>query len=257
MKIVIFGGTTEGRELSERLIDAGAEVTVCVATQYGEEEQGQVPGVMTHVGPLTAEAKQRLLRDAALCVDATHPYADRVTASVRAACTAAGVEYLRLLRKASEIPDAVTVESAAAAAAWLREREGRVLLTTGAKELAAYAGLDPERLVPRVLPSHESLAACEALGIPHRNIIAMQGPFSEELNAAVIRQYRVRYVVTKDGGGPGGFPEKAAAAKETGAQLIVLRRPADSGFPFDEVLRLCITRLSDANKREMKKGETT
>ena len=147
MRIVVFGGTTEGRELSKLLHDAGADVTVCVATQYGEEEQGQVPGVVTHVGPLTAEEKQRLLRDAALCVDATHPYADRVTASVRAACAAAGVEYLRLLRKASEIPDAVTLESAAAAAAWLREREGRVLLTTGAKELAAYAVLDPARLV--------------------------------------------------------------------------------------------------------------
>ena len=121
----------------------------------------------------------------------------------------------------------------------------------------AFTCLDPERLIPRILPSHESLAACEALGIPHRNIIAMQGPFSEELNAAVIRQYRVRYVVTKDGGGPGGFPEKAAAAKETGAQLIVLRRPAERGMPFDDVLDLCITRLSDANKKEMKKGETT
>ena len=257
MKIVIFGGTTEGRELSRRLSDAGAEVTVCVATQYGEEEQERVPGVETHAGPLTAEEKQQVLRDAALCVDATHPYAGHVTASVRAACEAAGVEVLRLLREASEIPDAVTVGSAAEAAAYLKERAGRVLLTTGAKELMAFACLDPERLIPRVLPRRESLAACEALGIPHRNIIAMQGPFSKELNVALIRQYAVRYVVSKDGGGPGGFPEKAEAAKETGAQLIVLRRPAERGMPFDEVLNLCITRLSDMNKNEMKKGEPT
>ena len=91
-------------------------------------------------------------------------------------------------------------------------------------------------------------------GIPHRNIIAMQGPFSKELNAAMIRQYGVRYLVSKDGGGPGGFPEKAAAAKETGAQLIVLRRPADSGFGFEEVLNLCKTRIRDANTG--KQGET-
>ena len=248
MKLVIFGGTTEGRELSRRLAAAGAAVTVCVATEYGEEEQSQVPGAQTHTGPLTAEEKQRLLRDADLCVDATHPYAGHVTTSVRAACEAAGVEILRLVREESDMPDAVTLDSAAEAAAYLKGREGRILLTTGAKELTAWAGLDPGRLVPRVLPSHESLAACEALGIPHRNIIAMQGPFSKELNAALIRQYGIRYVVSKDGGGPGGFPEKAAAAKETGAELIVLRRPAESGLSFDEVLNLCITRLSDANK---------
>ena len=166
-------------------------------------------------------------------------------------------EYLRLLRPASETGDTLSFDSAAETAYWLSEREGRVLLTTGAKELSAFAALDPERLIPRVLPSHESLAACEALGIPHRNIIAMQGPFSQELNAAMIRQFGVRYLVSKDGGGPGGFPEKAAAAKETGTQLIVLRRPEESGLPFDAVLNLCITRLRAANLNETKKGETT
>ena len=122
------------------------------------------------------------------------------------------------------------------------------MLTTGAKELSACADLDPERLIPRVLPSHEALNACEALGIPHRNIIAMQGPFSTELNIALIRQYAVRYIVSKDGGGPGGFPEKVQAAKETGVQLLVLRRPAESGLGFDEVLNLCKTRIRVANK---------
>ncbi len=248
MKIVIFGGTTEGRELSGLLSAAGASVTVCVATEYGEEEQESVPGVVIRTGPLNAAEKQALLRDAALCVDATHPYARHVSESVKAACEAAEVEYIRLLRPACDIEDALVFDSAPEAAAWLKERGGRVLLTTGTRELSACAALDPERLIPRVLPSHEALNACETLGIPHRNIIAMQGPFSAELNAALIRQYGVKYVVTKDGGGPGGFPEKLQAAKETGAQLLVLRRPADSGLGFDEVWNLCITRIRAANK---------
>ena len=253
MRIVIFSGTTEGRELSKRLSQAGASVTVCVATEYGEEEQGRVPGVVTRTGPLSAAEKRKLLRDAMLCVDATHPYARHVTESVRAACAEAEVEYIRLLRPACGIDGALVFDSAGEAAAWLKDREGRVLLTTGAKELDAYACLAPERLIPRVLPSCAALSACEALGIPHRNIIAMQGPFSAELNAATIRQYGVRYLVTKDGGGPGGFPEKAQAARETGAQLIVLRRPAESGLGFEEVLNLCKTRIRDANIAE--KGE--
>lgn len=243
MRIVIFSGTTEGRELSLRLAKAGAAVTVCVATAYGEEEQPAHPGVRTLVGPLTPEEKQTLLRDALLCVDATHPYATHVTGSIRAACDDANVPYYRLLRPASELEDAVVVSDAAAAAAWLGKRAGNVLLTTGAKELSAFAGLDPERLYPRVLPSHAALEACEALSVPHRNIIAMQGPFSRELNEAILRQYSIRFLVTKDGGAPGGFSEKAEAAKRCGVTLLVLRRPEETGMGFDAVLALCLDAL--------------
>ena len=247
MKIVIFSGTTEGRLLSRALAEAGAAVTVCVATDYGSEEQGTYPGVTVRQGALTAEEKAALLSDAALCVDATHPYAAHVSASVRAACGAAGVEYLRLARPASDTGEAVVFASAAEAAAWLQEREGNILLTTGAKELGAFAALDPGRLVPRVLPSRAGIEACEAAGIPHRNIIAMQGPFSREMNIAIIRQYRIRWLVSKDGGTVGGFPEKAAAARETGATLLLLRRPEDMGLGYDEVLNLCMTRLKSCD----------
>ena len=243
MRVVIFSGTTEGRELSLELWKAGAEVTVCVASEYGEEEQRRVPCVETRTGPMSAAEKMELLRNAALCIDATHPYARHVTDSVREACREAGVEYVRLLRAPSAGDGAVFVDTAKEAAALLREQEGNILLTTGAKELSAFCSLDPKRLFPRVLPSHEGIAACEAAGIPHRNIIAMQGPFSREINIAIIRQYGIRYVVTKDGGVPGGFPEKAEAAKETGTVLIVMRRQEESGFSKDEVLNLCMSRL--------------
>ena len=71
----------------------------------------------------------------------------------------------------------------------------------------------------------------------------MQGPFSKEMNAATIRQYGIRFLVSKDGGEAGGFAEKAAAAGETGAELIVIRRPEEDGLGFDEVLNQCMTRL--------------
>ena len=256
MRIVIFGGTTEGRELSRLLREAGAEVTVCVASDYGGEEQARVPGVETRIGPLSEEEKLELLRGAPLCVDATHPYARHVSGSVREACRKAGTEYLRLLRPPGACNGAYPVESAEEAADRLRHREGNILLTTGAKELPAFAGLDPERLFPRVLPSRESIAACEEARIPHRNIIAMQGPFSRELNAAIIRQYGIRYVVTKDGGAPGGFPEKAAAARETGAELIVLRRPEERGLTMDEVLKKCMSRLRAVNINTNRRSTT-
>lgn len=245
MKIVLFGGTTEGRVLSRELADLGAAVTVCVATDYGREEQGTAPGVTVRTGHLDTDGMAAVLAGADLCIDATHPYAALATDNISAAAERVHVPCKRLLRPASMLPrNAVTVPDAEAAAAYLAQRPGNVLLTTGSQELYAFSGLGGKRLYPRVLPAAESLALCEAAGIPRRNIIAMQGPFSEELNLALIRQFNIRFLVTKDGGGPGGFEEKARAAEAAGVALIVLRRPGDRGEDHGAILNYCKELLS-------------
>ena len=220
MNVVVFSGTTEGRELSRQLAALGIEVTVSVATPLGQEEQGSTPGVTVRCGRLLPDEMAALLGDAALCIDATHPYAVEATKNIKAAAEKAGVGYLRLLRPASPLPE-------------------NLLLATGAKELAQFAAIPPERLYPRVLPTLESIAACEAANIPHRNIIAMQGPFSFALNQAMMEQFHIRWLVTKDGGAAGGFDEKAAAASAAGAQLVVIRRPPEQGETASEVLKRC------------------
>ena len=239
MKLIIFGGTTEGRELSERMAAAGAQVTVCVATEYGGETQPAGENLTVRIGPMTAAEKQTLLSGADLCVDATHPYASHITVSVREACEKAGTPYRRLLRRESEANDARAFDTAAEAAAYLQDREGNVLLTTGAKELPAFASLDPARLYPRVLASHAALDACETIGVPRKNIIAMQGPFSREMNEAILRQYHILHLVTKDGGKAGGFAEKRDAAAANGVTLVLIRRPEEDGVSFDEIVSEC------------------
>ena len=239
MKIVIFSGTTEGRLLSRLLAEKGADVTVCVATEYGCEEQGEAPGITVLTGRKTVEEMTSLLRGSDLCVDATHPYAAAVTENIRRACGLAGVPCRRLLRDRSADTDALVVDSAEAAAKLMADREGNILLATGMKELSAFAGISPARLYPRVLPTGDSIAACERAGIPHRNIIAMQGPFSAELNEALIRQFHIAYLVTKDGGKAGGFQEKVQAAENTGIELVLIRRPEETGESFDEVVKSC------------------
>ena len=240
MKIVVFSGTTEGRLFSRQLAAQGAEVLVSVATPLGAEEQGRLQGVTVHCGRLTPEEMTTLLQGAALCVDATHPYAVDATKNIRSACKTACIEYHRLLRAPSPLPEgALVFAGAAEAARELARTEGNVLLTTGAKELGAFSPIAPERCYPRVLPTQEGIAACEAAGVPHRNIIAMQGPFSRALNEALIQQFEIRWLVTKDGGAAGGFAEKVQAAQSTGAQLVVLRRPPEQGQTAQEILNLC------------------
>ena len=240
MRVVLFSGTTEGRALSRELAALGAKVTVCVATDYGREEQGQAPGITVHTGPLDVEGMAAVLRGTALCIDATHPYAVLATANIRAAAELTGIPYRRLSRRLSPLPPgSVPVKNAEEAVRYLRETEGNVLLTTGSKDLPAFSVLDGPRLYPRVLPSAESLAACARAGVPRRNIIAMQGPFSRELNLALIRQFSIRYLVTKDAGETGGFGEKAAAAADGGAVLVVLRPPEDRGEDYGTILDHC------------------
>lgn len=237
MNILLFGGTGEGRELAQWLLDRHIPALVCVATEYGETLLPS--GAEAHVGRLDREEMEQLMasRPFTHVVDATHPYAVEVTANIRAAAEAAGLPRLRLVRVSDGEDLCHKAENMAAAAEMLEGLPGNVLLTTGSKELDAFAkpGL-VERCYPRVLPMVDSLNRCLELGFPPRHIICMQGPFSKELNVALLRQYDIKTLVTKDTGGYGGFREKAEAAKEAGAALLVVERPGDeTGYTMEEI----------------------
>lgn len=243
-KIVIFAGTTEGRRLSEILADAGIAHTVCVATEYGEivmREQMDAEAAGAKKQPLVSLHRGRMNRkqiEEFLCnegyeivVDATHPYARVVTENIRDAVKTQSPIYLRLEREISKTPEAenpaVSIryfESNADCAKALENTEGNILLTTGSKELATYcaSGRLHDRLYVRILPGRESLELCMEQGIKGRQILALQGPFSTEMNAAILKQYDIRHMVTKNSGRTGGYQEKLEAAKMLGIPVYVI-----------------------------------
>ena len=237
MKILLFGGTTEGRVLAQKLLALGHAVTVSVATELGAEMLGDLPKDHILTGRLEQPAIAQRLPDYALCIDATHPYAEEVSRHIRKACTKTGVPLRRVLREASREEGCIRVDSCKAAAEYLCDRPGNVLIATGSKALRDYGCLAPERMYPRGLPTHAALTICEEMGIPHRNILALQGPFTLAMNAAMLEQYHISYLVTKDGGTVGGFTEKQQAARQAGAQLILVGRPPDSGEAMEQLLR--------------------
>ena len=102
-KLCVFAGTSEGRRLIERLSGRGADITACVATEYGEELLGRHPDVRVRAERLgRAEMEGLFARERFdAVVDATHPYADLATENIAAACGATGTEYLRLERESS------------------------------------------------------------------------------------------------------------------------------------------------------------
>lgn len=241
-KLCVFGGTTEGRELVEFLNTQPCRVTACVATEYGQTLLPEGENLTVSARPLPVGEIGALLQAERfdLVIDATHPYAASITKSIAAACEAAGVEHWRLLRGASEAPeDAVFAENTDEAVRFLSGTEGNILLTTGSKELSKFAALPDfaARCWARVLPLPASLEACGAAGLSPSHIFALQGPFSREMDEAMLHRTGARWLVTKDGGAAGGFQEKAAAARHAGARLLVIGRPAqETGSSLPETI---------------------
>ncbi len=238
MRLVIFSGTSEGHALCRFLSARGARAAVYVATAYGQQVLEPMEGISVHTGRLDTGEMAAALDADTLVIDATHPYAAVVSENLRAACGQTGAAYERLIRPALDADGVQTVPDTAAAVAWLNANGQSALLTTGSKELAAYTAVEryQERLFPRVLPSAEVLRTCEQLGFPGAHIIAMQGPFSHELNAALLRQTGARVLVTKDTGASGGFAEKLSAAREVGVAVLCIARPrAEQGKTLGEM----------------------
>ena len=256
-KICIFGGTTEGRKLAEFLSGQPCDVMVCVATDYGqtllpEGEHVSVSAKRLPVGEIVSLLTEHRFD---LVIDATHPYAQSITKSIARACRETGTPRWRLLRGASGVsPEHTYVETVSDAAAFLSETEGNILLTTGSKELAGFSQLPgfSERVWARVLPLQSSLDACAQAGLPASHIFAMQGPFSEAMNAAMLRTIGAQYLVTKDGGAPGGFEEKESAAKSAGARLVVIGRPPEEeGLSLSKTISALCARFGFAPKPEV------
>lgn len=277
-KILIFAGTVEGRSAAEYLAAAKIPVLVSVATSYGAQLLEQSSYLQVTQGRLDVEEMEQLMQQEScqLVIDATHPYAAAVSENIRNACEKSGKERIRLLRaselnKVNELSETyellevneqdesscVLVSSVKEAAEYLKQTSGNVLITTGSKELAEYTVI-PEfekRLYPRFLPAPGAVEQALSLGYQQKNMICMQGPFSMEMNAAMLDQIHASWLVTKESGKAGGFEEKMEAARKAGARLLVIGRPVkESGLSLLEVKQLLKKRFSmetESDKRQV------
>lgn len=260
--ILVFAGTSEGRRIAEYLSDHRIPAHICVATEYGE---GLLPesDIITISSIRLEEAQmEKLLQGQtyALVIDATHPYAIEVSKNIKTACQQTGMPYIRMLREAEKyqeekIPaegvDGIYVDSVTKAAAFLRDTNGNVLVTTGSKEIDAYLTIPnaKERMYYRVLSTAEVVARCKELKIEGRHLFAMQGPFSEAMNYAMLMEIQAAYLVTKDSGTAGGFEEKIAAARRANVIPVIIKRPVEkNGYAYDEVIHMIAEYVSQEEK---------
>lgn len=243
-KVLVFAGTTEGRELAELLADSNIKCSVCVATDYALELMND-KRLDVHCGRLTEEEMEVLMRDGKfdVVVDATHPYAQIVSQNVRQAADKESISLIRLRRSTESAEEGfVSFKTHEECSAWLSFQTGNILLTTGSKDLGSYAKNETikNHLFVRVLPGEESIRLCTANGITGRQIIAMQGPFSAQMNECILREYSIDWMVTKISGHAGGFEEKIEAAKKAGVGICAILPPTEN---------VCQTEISDAEKK--------
>ncbi|MCL4516050.1 MAG: precorrin-6A reductase [Firmicutes bacterium] len=229
--ILLLAGTGDGRLLLAGLKKDGYQVIAAAATPYGGELLEMT--ARTIARPLDKDDLLALIKSEGITalVDATHPFARRASENAISACRETGVSYLRFEREKVRIPDHPLIhrcrdfpEAARKAAAF-----GEVLfLTTGSKTLELFlaeARKTGKRVVARVLPDPEVMARCFALGLRPPDIIAMQGPFSYQLNKALLAEYQATVLVTKESGSAGGTDTKVKAALALGIPVVLIQRP--------------------------------
>ena len=231
--ILVLAGTQDGREIAAGLREAGYEVIASVVSEYGRELVAQ-SGVPVQAAAMDEHELQQFViqHGIRLMIDATHPYAVNVSRNARQVAANLHIPCLRYERPDSALPIyaklvlAPDMQRAAEMAVGLGKT---VFLTTGSHSLplfrAAAAGRDC-RLIARVLPQPEVIADCIANGFSPADIIAAQGPFSQELNRELFRAYGADVMVTKNSGAIGGTDAKIAAAIELGLIIVVVQRPA-------------------------------
>lgn len=229
--ILVLSGTSDGREIVKELLSMGKKVLASTATAYGGELLTTDKNLIINTSPLDVKKMQDIIAEHKIekVIDATHPYASIVSANAMEVCNTMGLTYYRYEREIVNYDNwnhVVSCENYEEVVDYLNSNKGNVLLTTGSNELQKFKKInDLKKIFVRVLPTMDSLSKCIELGLSPKQIIGMQGPFTKNLNSAMIEQLDIKFIVTKESSKAGAFEEKVESAREKGCKLIVISRP--------------------------------
>lgn len=227
-----MSGTEDGKEIVKRLLERGVKLITSVATEYGKSIfEGINLGNICIQGRLDKIDLGALIEDRHIdtVIDATHPYAVNASTNAIEVCKEKKIRYIRYQRNETPIPESPLIHKMKGinnAVDKCKELGARIMLTTGFNNLKDFAILIGDKeLIVRILPIADHIRSCIEIGISPSNIIALQGPFSKELNSALFKHFKIDTIVTKESGREGGVTEKIQAAIESNINVILIERP--------------------------------
>ncbi len=236
-RILIFGGTTEGRLMAEYCLLHEIQAEICVTTDYAAQLLPVSEIIKISVGKLNADemAEKIGISGYETVIDATHPYAVEASRNIRNACQKANASCYRIIRD-SCIHEGEIVSSMNELIELLNRNDSVILSTLGSKELDSLTAVKNyrERIWVRALPTEEIRSSFISQGYREEHLIAEKGPFTVMQNISHIKKSGAEILVTKESGAAGGYPEKAEAVRICGIDLITVKRPEESGITLAE-----------------------
>jgi precorrin-6A/cobalt-precorrin-6A reductase len=250
-QILILGGTAEARQIAAALVARGdCAVTLSLAGRTENPVEQGVPVRIGGFGGAGGLAKHLRQHAVELLIDATHPYAARISANAAEAAAQAGVPILALRRPGwermegdrwTEAPDVAAALEALGAA------PRHVFLALGRQEVHAFEAAPQHRYVVRSVDPVEP-----PLALPHVETILARGPFETADELALLERHRIDAVVSKNSGGSATYG-KIAAARALGIEVVMVRRPPLPDVPsaptVHELLAMIAHRLGPVADR--------
>lgn len=239
--ILVLAGTKDGREIIRILKDNNKDVMASVVTKYGFKLL-QKMDIRVIQKKLRQKDMEELIKanDIETIIDSTHPFAAEVSKNAINACQKRKINYIRFERKKLDYKsldckfkksgkNKLLIEARDFTEAAEKSREyNNILLTIGSKNIATFINnLDKwqQKLVVRILPDTNFISRARKLGITPDKIIAIQGPFSEQMNRVILEDYNIDLLVSKASGRTGGLETKLAAAFSLKIPVIIIKRP--------------------------------
>ena len=222
--------------LAAELVERDIPYIATTVTEYGGElllKTVEGTGAELKVGALQKTSLKQLIEEKKIrgIIDATHPYASKITWMAYRQAKASKIPYLRWNRPGlseEEKDGCIAAANYEEAAKELAAQPGAWLMTTGSNHLDVFCRRVPvHRMVVRVMPFPEVLSKCFQLGFNPKQIIAQQGPFSYAMNKLHLSEYNLAGIVTKDSGDIGGVREKIKAAADLRLKTILIQRPVE------------------------------
>lgn len=240
--IWVIGGTSEGEYFSKRLGSIPHIVTLGT-----KEGLNFYKGENYKYNRMDGEEMKNFIveENIHMAIDLSHPFAFNVSREAKKACEESGIEYLRFERNTTKLgKNTMQFSTYEECFKFLKDYQGTVLITTGSNRVEDFEKIrNDNRFIYRVLPMVESVTKLTKLGIHIKDIIAMVGPFTKDLDKEFYKFFNVDAVVMKDSGKSGGTDEKIQACEELGIKSFVITRFENTGETFEDFVDEIIEKI--------------